>query len=301
MSEYVLFTDEQREQARQTDLVAFLRQCGEIVKPSGSEYQWNSNGQKITIRGNVWYNQYEQVGGDAIAFAQCFYSYSYPDAVKLMLAMNCGIANPSYTTYPKEDFSPPARLDNMRRVYAYLIQQRGIDKDVLDAFAYRKLIYESAKYHNAVFVGYDKSGQSRHAHKRGTGSESTYKGNATGSMPEYSFHWVGADDTLFLFEAPVDMLSFITLNKAGWRNHSYAAACSVSDKVLWQCLKDYPYIQQVYICFDNDAAGQEAASRIQEKLQKNRIHCKILVPVEKDWNEDLLYRREEKLCQGKQS
>ena len=171
---------------------------------------------------------------------------------------------------------------------------------MLDAFAYRKLIYESVKYHNAVFVGYDKSGQPRHAHKRGTGSESTYKGNATGSMPEYSFHWVGADDTLFLFEAPVDMLSFITLNKAGWRNHSYAAACSVSDKVLWQCLKDYPYIQQVYICFDGDTAGQEAATRIQEKLQKNRIHCKILVPVEKDWNEDLLYRREEKLCQGKQ-
>ena len=56
---------------------------------------------------------------------------------------------------------------------------------------------------------------------------------------------------------------------------------------------------EVYICFDGDTAGQEAATRIQEKLQKNRIHCKILVPVEKDWNEDLLYRREEKLCQGK--
>lgn len=105
---------------------------------------------------------------------------------------------------------------------------------------------------------------------------------------------------IFLFEAPVDMLSFITLNKAGWRNHSYAAACSVSDKVLWQCLKDYPYIKQVYICFDSDSAGQEAAAKIQEKLQKNNIHSKILVPVEKDWNEDLLFRREEQFCQGKQ-
>ena len=94
IANYIPFTEEQREQARQTDLVAFLRQCGEIVKPSGSEYQWNNDGQKITIRGNVWYNQYEQFGGDAISFAQHFYGYSYQDAVCLMLAMNCGIAIP---------------------------------------------------------------------------------------------------------------------------------------------------------------------------------------------------------------
>ena len=44
------------------------------------------------------------------------------------------------------------------------------------------MIYESADYHNAVFVGYDMDGIPRHAHKRGTGSESTYKGNADGSF-----------------------------------------------------------------------------------------------------------------------
>ena len=86
IANYIPFTEEQREQARQTDLVAFLRQCGEIVKPSGSEFQWNNDGQKITIRGNVWYNQYEQFGGDAISFAQHFYDYSYQDAVCLIPA-----------------------------------------------------------------------------------------------------------------------------------------------------------------------------------------------------------------------
>ena len=292
MAEYLAFTDAQREQARQTDLVAFLRQCGEIVKPSGSEFQWNCGGQKITIRGNVWYNQYEQFGGDAISFAQHFYDYSYPDAVKLMLAMNCGIAVPSYTSYPASPFKLPEANDNMRRAYGYLLRQRGIDKDVLDAFVYRKLIYESAKYHNVIFVGKDKDGKPRHAHKRGSGSQSTYKGNAPGSAPEFSFHWVGADDSLYLFEAPIDLLSFISMNKPGWRGHSYAASCSVSDRVLWQMLGDFPCIKRVFICFDSDGAGQEAAKKIKEKLTKERIECQILVPAGKDWNEDLLRGKE---------
>lgn len=292
MGEYIPITEDQKEQARQTDLVAFLRQCGETVSPSGTEFQWHHNGQKVTIRGNVWYNQYTQAGGDAIAFAQEFYDYSYPDAVMLMISMNCGIANPSYKAYPKAEFIPPARNENMRRVYAYLLRQRGIDKEVLDAFTHRRLIYESAKYHNAVFVGIDKAGVVRHAHKRGTGTESTYKGNAAGSEPEYSFHWIGGDDILCLFEAPIDLLSFASIYKKGWRQHNYAAACCVSDRVLWKLLAAYPNIKNIYLCFDNDTAGQEAANRIQEKLKKVNINCKILAPSRKDWNQDLLARKE---------
>ena len=73
----------------------------------------------------------------------------------------------------------------------------------------------------------------------------------------------------------------------------YAASCSVSDKVLWQMLHDYPFIKRVFLCFDSDNAGKEAAKRIAEKLSGQNIECEILVPVGKDWNEDLLSRREE--------
>ncbi|MFR8334897.1 MAG: DUF3991 domain-containing protein [Oscillospiraceae bacterium] len=88
-------------------------------------------------------------------------------------------------------FVLPPRSDTMRRVYGYLLHHRGIDREVLDAFAQRGMVYESSDYHNAVFVGVDPQGQPRHAHKRGTGSESTYKGNVPGSQPEYCFHWMG--------------------------------------------------------------------------------------------------------------
>ena len=34
-------------------------------------------------------------------------------------------------------------------------------------------------------------------------------------------------------------------------------------------------------------AGKEAAKKIAEKLKQQNIECEILVPVGKDWNEDL--------------
>ena len=78
MANFIPFTEQQREQARRTDLAAFLRQCGEEVKKSGSENMWLDHGQKVTIRGNLWFHQYEQAGGDAIDFACRFYGMDYP-------------------------------------------------------------------------------------------------------------------------------------------------------------------------------------------------------------------------------
>ena len=88
------------------------------------------------------------------------------------------------------------------------------------------------------------------------------------------------------------MLSFISMHKENWKNHSYAASCSVSDRVLFQCLKDYPYIEKVYLCLDSDEPGQTAADRISTKLFALGIESEILVPIHKDWNEDLLLPNE---------
>ena len=155
------------------------------------------------------------------------------------------------------------------------------------------MIYESADYHNAVFVGFDPEGKPRHVHKRSTGSESSFKGNQDGSTPEYSFHWRGTDNQLYLFEAPIDMLSFISLHKDGWRQHSYAASCGVSDLVMWQMLKDNPQIDTVFLCRDNDERGQTANQRTAEALFEKGIQHKILIPIRKDWNEDLIDQAEE--------
>ena len=289
MSQYIHFTEQQKTQARQTDIAELLRSQGETLKRSGSEYEWLDGGQKVTIRGNLWYHQYDQVGGDAIDFVRRFYNKLYPEAMEYLLGETGGTLTVSPPVQKEEkNFVLPPKNDNMRRVFAYLLNRRGIDREVLYAFVHKGMIYESADYHNTVFVGFDSNGNAKHAHKRGTGSESSYKGNVSGSQPEYSFHWSGQSDTLYLFEAPIDMLSFISMQKEGWRQHSYAASCSVSDRVLFQMLKDNPDIRQVVLCLDSDEPGQTAAKRIADKLFVQGISSEILVPYHKDWNEDLL-------------
>lgn len=298
ISTYIHFTKEQREQARRVDLAAFLIAQGEKAKKSGSEYEWLDGSQKVTIRGHLWYHQYEQKGGDAVDFVRRFYNKDYAEAVEMLLN-NCGSQITTSPPIEKEHkpFELPPRNDRMSRVFSYLLLTRCIDKDVLYEFVRRKMIYESADYHNAVFVGYDLNGIPCHAHKRGTVTSNSYKGNVAGSQPEFSFHWHGTSDKIFLFEAPIDMLSFISMHKENWKNHSYAASCSVSDRVLFQCLKDNPNIKNVFLCFDNDKAGQTANKRISDKLNSMNIQNEILIPIHKDWNEDILNgERTDEIC-----
>lgn len=299
MSKYINFTKEQREQARRTDLANFLISHGEKVKKSGSEYEWLDGSQKVTIRGYLWYHQYEQKGGDAVDFVRRFYNKNYAEAVEMLLN-NCGgqiITSPSIEKSHKP-FELPPRNDRMSRVFSYLLLTRCIDKDVLYEFVRRKMIYESADYHNAVFVGYDSNGKPRHAHKRGTVTSNSYKENVAGSQPEFSFHWHGISDKIYLFEAPIDMLSYISMHKENWKEHSYAASCSVSDRVLFQCLNDNPNIKNVFLCFDNDEAGRTANKRTADKLNSMNIQNEILIPNFKDWNEDLIFepKGDEQIC-----
>lgn len=326
ISTYIHFTKEQREQARRTDLANFLIRQGEKVKKSGSEYEWLDSSQKVTIRGHLWYHQYKLKGGDAVDFVRRFYNKNYAETVQMILSNYGGqIVNSQTTERERKLFILPPRNDRMSRVFSYLLLTRGIDKDVLFEFVRKKMIYESAYYHNAVFVGYDSSGKPRHAHKIGTVTNNPFKGNVAGSQPEFSFHWYGTSDKIFLFEASIDMLSYISMQKAEdlqkvlmrenelkynktferelaaatchWKNHSYVASRSVSDRVLFQCLKDNPNIKNVFLCFDNDEAGQTANKRIADKLNSMNIKSEILIPIHKDWNEDILNgERTDEIC-----
>ena len=286
---FVCFTDEQKEQARRTNLVELLRSQGETVKRSGSEYAWKDGSQKVTIRDNLWFHQYERVGGDAIDFVRRFYNKSYPEAVEYLLDnSSSGLITAPPVVKEKKPFELPKPYRNMERVENYLHYVRGIDEDIIKTFAYENMIYESTDYHNAIFVGFDKNGVPRHANKRGIGKGGAFKGNAESSMDEFAFHRIGKSKYLYLFEAPIDLLSFICMHRENWKNHSYVASCSVSDRVLFQCLNDYTHIEKVYLCLDNDEPGQTAANRISAKLFALGIKSEILVPFHKDWNEDLL-------------
>lgn len=289
--DYVYFTDDQKQRANSVDLVDFLERQGEKLVRSGHEWRWKRY-DSVTVRGNEWFRHSRKEGGHAIDFVQEFYDMSFPEAVQWLLGGESGVEwnqTDKSALPPKKEFALPAQNPDMRRVFAYLIKQRFIDRDVLSRFAHEKLIYEDKQYHNAVFVGLDENGIARHAHKRGTYTQGEpYKGNVEGSDPRYSFHWIGKSDRLYVFEAPVDMLSFITLHPKDWMNHSYVTLDGVSEHALLRQLELHPNLQKVILCLDHDEAGIEANGRLRDILvERGYMDTEVLQSVWKDWNEDV--------------
>ena len=110
----------------------------------------------------------------------------------------------------------------MRRVFAYLTKQRFIAPDVISFFAHQRKIYEDRDHHNAVFVGMDENGIPKQASLRSTISfGNAFRITVLGSDTRYSFSHFGKSGKLFVFEAPIDMLSFITLYQQDWKNHYF--------------------------------------------------------------------------------
>lgn len=304
MAKYIHFTEEQKQQAASVDLERFLLCRGEKLITSGREKRL-ARDHSVTVRGNEWYDHAEERGGHAVSFVQKYYGLNYPEAVSLLLDGNTGNAFPAASEKepeePKPFELPPANSD-MRRVYAYLVKRRGIDRDIVTAFARAKLLYEDAEYHNAVFVGTDADGVARHAHKRSTNSEGkAFRLNVEGSNPKHSFHHIGTDGRLYVFEAPIDLLSYITLNPENWQEHSYVACCGTSSHPVLELVAQHPEIKAVYLCLDNDEAGHTACKRMEALLEMVGVQTMQLIPFGKDWNDDLLSVRQKEVsvqCQA---
>ena len=289
MADFIYFTEEQKERVREIDLVAYLKKNGYKLKRAGSDYVWESPQGKVSVQGNKWYHQYDKEGGYVIGFFQRFFDMSFQE-VMLMLLEEQGIRYEPTEQEKKEkkQFELPKANGNMRRIYAYLLKERHLDRDVIQYFIHKKLLYEDEKYHNVIFVGVDEEGIPRHAHKRGSSGKSGYKGNIESSNPNYSFHYIGTSNKIFVFEAPIDMLSYISLHKENWQEHSYVALCSVAPQALIYFLQHNPYITEVHPCLDHDEAGIAGDYRIAEVVRElGEYRIKPELPRYKDWNEGL--------------
>ena len=90
-----------------------------------------------------------------------------------------------------------------------------------------------------------------------------------------------------MFEAPIDMLSFITMNKRDWKRQNYVTLDGVTEHAMLWVLSQNPQISKVRLCLDHDPAGIEAVSRLTEILAgKGYTDIATLQSVNKDWNDD---------------
>ncbi|MDR1246712.1 MAG: toprim domain-containing protein [Clostridiales Family XIII bacterium] len=184
---------------------------------------------------------------------------------------------------------PPRNRDN-ERVIAYL-EGRGIDKALILECIARGLLYESAQWHNCVFIGRSDDGKARFAALRGTSGD--FKRDADGSDKRFGFTLPPknpAAQAAAIFESPIDALSHASLEPEfdGWRLSLSGAAITA----LSNFLERRGAVKTVIVCTDNDETGNLTAAKIAEL---SGISAARLLPPggHKDWNEALQSNREE--------
>ena len=212
-----------------------------------------------------------------------FYGKSFPEAVQLLTGES-GEGQTEAATAPPTAFHLPLHNRTADRAIQYLTESRGLNKTLVEAFLLSGDIYEDAKRHNVVFVGRDRSGTPRYAHVRGT--TDSFRQDIAGSDKSYPFHYEGNGNQLFVFEAPIDLLSFICLYPQDWQKRNYLALGGVSGKALDRFLSERKDTQKVFLCLDSDTAGSEACTRLAQDIP-GEIAVIRLVPARKDWNDVL--------------
>ena len=281
------YTQAQIDKANAVDLEKFLRAQGETLVRSGKEYRWKAH-DSLTVCGNKWFRHSQSKGGLPVDFVMEFYGKSFPEAVQ-MLTGEPGEAQPEADPAPSPAFRLPLRNVTNANILNYLTQERKLSPSLVNFFIAAGDIYEDATHHNVVFVGRDADGHPRYASSRGIREK--FRQDAAGAEKAFGFAHRGTDKQLLVFEAPIDLLSFIELFPKNWQQHNYLSLGGVSGKALRQLLSERPDVERVFLCLDADKAGEDACKRLAALLPDN-VSVTRIQPCMKDWNDVLVHRAE---------
>ena len=281
------YTQAQIDKANAVDLEKFLRAQGETLVRSGKEYRWKAH-DSLTVCGNKWFRHSQSKGGFPVDFVMEFYGKSFPEAVQ-MLTGEPGEVQPEADPAPSPAFRLPLRNVTNANILNYLTQERKLSPSLVNFFIAAGDIYEDAAHHNVVFVGRDADGHPRYASSRGIREK--FRQDAAGAEKAFGFAHRGTDKQLLVFEAPIDLLSFIELFPKNWQQHNYLSLGGVSGKALQQFLSERPDVERVFLCLDADKAGEDACKRL-AALLPDTVSVTRIQPCMKDWNDVLVHRAE---------
>ena len=281
------YTQAQIDKANAVDLEKFLRAQGETLARSGKEYRWKAH-DSLTVCGNKWFRHSQSKGGFPVDFVMEFYGKSFPEAVQ-MLTGETGEAQPEADPAPSPAFRLPLRNVTNANILNYLTQERKLSPSLVNFFIAAGDIYEDSSHHNVVFVGRDADGHPRYASSRGIREK--FRQDAAGAEKAFGFAHRGTDKQLLVFEAPIDLLSFIELFPKNWQQHNYLSLGGVSGKALRQFLSERPNVERVFLCLDADKAGEDACKRL-AALLPDTVSVTRIQPCMKDWNDVLVHRAE---------
>lgn len=292
-----MYSDEVVQKAREMDLLTYLQnyEPDNLKHISGNVYRTVDHDSLVISNGRwCWFSQ--GIGGhSALDYLMKVRNMRFPEAMEKIIGASPPVMKITPKVIPKEEFVMPELSDSTWRTESYL-KKRGIDAEIIKYCISKRLIFETADYHNALFVGYDKDNKPRYGALRSTWSD--FKGDSRGSDKRYSFKLIGNGDakTVHVFESAPDLLSYATLLKMDglpWKDQNYLSLAGISDagsvipRALQQLLEDYPQIRTVHLHLDNDPPGRKATVAITAALEGRCVVFDVPPSEGKDFNDYL--------------
>jgi hypothetical protein len=271
--------DEVVKQARQVNLVDFLKSRGVALKRVGNGEYIHPDHDSLAISGNHfnWFSR-GMVGDNdsqnAITLVMELYDLTFKEAVAELVGFT-----PSETYEPEPEYKPykPDVHTDAKRVIAYLCKTRGLDYQIV-ARLLREGKLRQDTHGNAAFFRPNGS-----AELHGTGQK-RYKGQyqeQEGFGFEFpvgsSFRWV------IYTESAIDAISLYQLNRDKLHNSLIVSMSGLKPVVVETYSQKYPAAMHV-LAVDNDDKGNEFCENIKNEFPKIRKKQPDGV---KDWNEKL--------------
>ena len=204
---------EQVNAANRMTAIEFLRRYrpGSLVKSSArGEYQLAEHDSfKINGESSVWHWKSRDIGGkSALKYLIYVEGVPFVEAVQLLCEESPMYIPVQHEAVERErpQFKLPRKAPTNDRVTRYLLG-RGISLPTIRYCIERKILYESAEYHNCVFLGKDPQGVPKYAALRGIYDYGKpFKREAPGSQKQYGFCIppMQPGTTVAVFEAAID-------------------------------------------------------------------------------------------------
>lgn len=309
-----MFTDDQINYVNDVCIIDYMEYRGLDLKYSNRRVKVKGwNGLDVTPDGRKWKDFASGQGGYVIQFVVWLNQCSWKEAVQELLdfshhapSVHLSITQPEPP--PPKPFLLPPKAKSYRNLFAYLLKTRKLDSKIVQYCVNQKLIYQDQRC-NCVFVGYDDSGEPASAFLRGSNEYAPFKTLVEGSRAEYGFTLPGgSNQRLFIFESPIDLLSYATLKNT--RNPLYFNNCQdhhlscngLKYLPLLHYLTIHREIRQIVFGVDNDpvnkygnrpgqdfiaSATQEIMAAFPDRFTTSKQFIADL-PGQKDWNQELV-------------
>jgi len=166
---------------------------------------------------------------------------------------------------------------NINNIKRYLVEVRKINKELIESLIDRNLISSDDK-NNCIFYNEHK----KYAQIKGTINKSFVLSLGMSDFIEYK----NANNPLYLFESPIDALSYITLKDGNVEGNFVSTNGAMMINRVNNLVIKYN-TNKLFLCFDNDKQGEIFCEMVKEKLKEYNIIFIRNKPKYKDFNEDL--------------